>query len=234
MLHHNEKAAGLRGRPLGVVRWLRLRLRRTAVKVRVEAGTEDPADDAEDSEIRTGLNRDVTVGGIRSLEDNRAATTGVSLHCRILAKAGGNNVLVFWILLRVDHHVVAVVDAAADHAVALHLKKEHFIGGDKPAIDRDEPLTVLGNQRRLTRVNASVKGHGLCAQRGTEAEKIDAARSGGISFDVSFLRERLKQIRDGLRRLDLELLPDVADAGLVRVLGCEVEKVVVYRALELC
>src|ERR1700730_4112724 len=209
-----------------------LRLRRVVALVGAEPRTEDSADDAEDSEIHAGLHRDVPVGGICCLEHHRAATTSISLHRRVLPKARRNNVLIARILTRVDHDVVAVVDAAANHTVSLDLEEEHLFGRDEPSIDGDKSLSMLRNECRLARVNPSIKRHRLRAKRGTEAEEIDATRSGGVSLDISLFCKRLEQVGDGLRRLDFELLADVADAGLVRILGCEVEKVVIYRAFQ--
>src|SRR4051812_8799530 len=96
----------------------------------------------------------------------------------------------------------------------------------------DEAPPKIGKERRIAGVDLTVERHWLRAHRGVEAENIDAARARGISLDVSLSGEGLQQIGDSLGRLDLELLADVADARLVSVLGGEVEKVVIHRALE--
>src|SRR5438552_1314623 len=212
--------------------WL-LRLHRIAAQGGIEAGTEDAADHAKDSKIHSGLHSDVSLGRVCRLEHYRATTARVSLYRRLFANARSHDVLVARILSRIHHYVIAVVDAAADHAVPLHLQKENIVGGNEPSVHGNETLPMLSNERRLAGVDLSIKRHRLRAKGRPKTEQVHTARSRGVSLDVSLSGKRLKQVRNRLRRLDLELLADVANARLVRVLGGEVEKVVVYRALEL-
>jgi hypothetical protein len=139
-----------------------------------------------------------------------------------------------WLLTRIHHYVVAVIDAAADHAVAFHLEKEDVVGRNEAPVDGDEPITMFRQQSRLTSVNLSIVRHGLGALRAAKPKQIHTARPRRIALDVSLLRKRLKKIGDRLRRFDLELFTDVPNARLICVLGREIEKVVIHRALELC
>src|SRR3982751_5178566 len=232
--HHNKKKAGLRGRPF----FNRLSTPSgdgsVATLVGVEAGTKDSANYAEYSEVHSWLNGDVAVCRIRGLENHRAVLAGIGLDGRFFTQTRSDDVVVARILARITHPVEAVVDAAADHAGALHLQEENFVRRDEASVDGDEAVTMLRKQRRLACVNSSIERHGLRAHCRAEAEEIHATRSGRISLDITFFLQRLEQIRDSLRRLDLELLADVTNARLVGILGGEVEKIVVHRALELC
>jgi hypothetical protein len=66
------------------------------------------------------------------------------------------------------------------------------------------------------------------------AEQLHTAGARRIALDVPLVRERLQQLRHRLRRLDLELLPDLADARLIRVVAQKVEQVVIHALLDRC
>src|SRR6266480_5131991 len=148
---------------------------RVAALVRVEARTKYSADYAEDSEISPGLHRNVALGRIRGLEHHRAIAASIRLDRRFLANPRRYDIVVAWLLARVDHYVVAIVDAASNHAVALHLEKEDFVGRNEAAIYRYEPVTMLGNEGGFAGVNSSVERDRLSAHRRAIAEEVYSA-----------------------------------------------------------
>src|SRR5690349_6789812 len=82
-------------------------------------------------------------------------------------------------------------------------------------------------------MNGAIVRHGLCLAGSLEAEKAHAARARLVALDEALRLERVQQVGDGLRRLDVELLGDLADARLVRVLREKVYQVVIDPPFEL-
>jgi hypothetical protein len=86
---------------------------------------------------------------------------------------------------RVDHHVVAVVDPSADHALAGDLEEERLVARHEAAVHRDVPLAVLREERRLAGVNPAVEGDGQGAAEPLVAHQAHAARARRVAFECS-------------------------------------------------
>src|SRR5687768_6919447 len=91
-----------------------------SAELTVEARAKYTAHNSENGEISSGRYHDLALGWIGRLEDDVAATVGVDLHCSFFADASRDDILVFCLRARIDHHIIALADAAADHAVAFH------------------------------------------------------------------------------------------------------------------
>src|SRR5205085_7563852 len=115
---------------------------------------------------------------------------------------------------------------------AAHAQHERIIARHEPAIEADVPRLVLGTRTGVTAGDALVERQRLHPRRTGVADDADAARPRRIPLDVPLGRERLEQVRDGLRGLDPKLLADLADARLVRVLREKVEEEVVDLPLD--
>ena len=107
--------------------------------------TEDAAHHAEHREVVARADFDRALGVVRRLEHDRRAAMRERLHRRVVAETRRDDVAVLRARRRRDHHVVAVEDAAADHAVALHLEHEHVVARQEAAIHRDEAVAMLGS-----------------------------------------------------------------------------------------
>jgi hypothetical protein len=73
------------------------------------------------------------------------------------------------------HHVIAVEDAAADHRLPLDAQEEDVVARQEAAIHRDEAGAMLRQERRLTRVHATIVRHGLRGSSARESHDADTA-----------------------------------------------------------
>jgi hypothetical protein len=151
---------------------------------------------------------------------------------RLTTNACGHDVAVLGSRRRRDHHVVAIEDAAPDHAIAGDAHEKRVVARQETPVDSDVALAVVGDERRLTGVNLSVVRNRLRLAGCGITENADAPRPGLIALDVTLARERVQQVRHGLRRLDSKLLRNLADARLVRVLRKKVDHVLVDASLQ--
>src|SRR6185312_2842402 len=195
-------------------------------------GPEHGTHHAEQREVPTAA-VDGALAVVRRLEHDRRAAVSEGLHCRLLAEACTDDVTVLRRGRRADQHVVAVEDPAAAHAVALHLQKKRIVARQEAAIHGDVAAAVLGEQRRFTGMDAAVVRDRLRALGRGVAEQADTARPRVIAFDVAFALQRVQQVGHRLRRLDLKLARNLADARLVRVVREEVYQIVIDALLEL-
>src|SRR6476646_3809483 len=111
--------------------------------LRVETGAEYAANHAEHAEIRPWQNLNLSLLGVRRLENNGVTTLGVGLYRGFLTDAGGDDVLILGLVAGIYHDEIAVANAFADHAVAFHLEEKHLVGWNEAAVDRNEALTML-------------------------------------------------------------------------------------------
>jgi hypothetical protein len=180
---------------------------RAGEQVAVDQRAEDAGNHAEHGEVVVRAHADVALLGVRRLEEHAVRHALVRLHRGLLAQPRRDDVAVPRLPRGRDEHVVAVVDAAPDHAVALHPERERVLARHEPAVERQAAVAVLGQERRLAGVDASVVRQRLHARRALVADDAHAARARRVALDVALLGERVEQVRHRLRRLDAELFP---------------------------
>jgi hypothetical protein len=198
----------------------------------VDHRAEDAGHHAEHREVVARAHADVALLGVGRLEQDAVGHALVGLHGRVRAEPGRDDLAVARLPGGGDEDVVAVVDAAADHAVALHAQREGVVGRHEAAVEGEAPLPVLGQERRLAGVDAAVVRDRLDAGDALVADDPHAPRARRVALDVPLRREGVEHVRHRLRRLDPELLPDLADARLVRVLREEVDEILVDLAFD--
>src|SRR5215211_6343843 len=102
--------------------------------------------------------------------------------------------------------------------IARGADEHHVLGGEEAPVDRDVPDAALGIEGGAAARELRKHRHRLREARGGESENAYTTRPGLVTLDVALVAEGVQKVRDSLRGLDSELLGDLADARLVRVI----------------
>lgn len=111
--------------------------------------------DLQFSAIREGDRR---IGRIFWVELYPALCFAESLDGVFTVDHRDHNILMFWIKRPVDHHLVAIFDAGANHRIAPHRKEERcrFVA-DEVVVQVEAVIRVIGCRRRKTRTQSMRK-----------------------------------------------------------------------------